>query len=167
MTPLGAQRFVPKARTGGVVVERVDGEVLVYDLERHKAHCLNGISAAVWDAADGTRSVATIASILDDVPDGIDPIDLVVHALAQLDERKLLATALPDGALEAGSLSASRRELFKKAALVGAAALAIPVVRSIVAPDVAQAATCFFPGAACASSAQCCSGLCLGNGTCA
>lgn len=164
---LSAEDFIPVVRTADLAVEELDGEVLVYDLNRHKAHCLNGASATIWHAVDGKRSVAAIARQLADVPDGMDADAIVWHALAQLGERQLLLTPLPEGAPNAGGLASSRRDLLKKAALVGAMGLAIPVVRTIVAPDAAQAATCREPGQACASSAQCCSGLCLGNNVCA
>jgi len=162
-----AEIFIPVVRTADLGVEELDGEVLVYDLERHKAHCLNGASASIWHAVDGERSVRAIAQQLPDTPEAVDAEAIVWHALAQLDERHLLLTPLPDDAPTAGGLASSRRDLLKKAALVGALGLAIPVVRTIVAPDAAQAATCKEPGMACASSAQCCSGLCLGSNVCA
>ena len=31
----------PMRRTEGLVVKELEDEVLVYDLERHRAHCLN------------------------------------------------------------------------------------------------------------------------------
>lgn len=159
--------FIPVVRTAELAVEELDGEVLVYDLERHKAHCLNGTSASIWHAIDGVRSVREIGRGLVDTPEGVDGEAIVWHALAQLDQRDLLLTPLPDDAPTASGLASSRRDLLKKAALVGALSLAIPVVRTIVAPDAAQAATCREPGMACASSAQCCSGLCLGSNVCA
>ena len=38
----------PHARRTGVVVEELDREVLVYDLARNAAHCLQGVTALVW-----------------------------------------------------------------------------------------------------------------------
>jgi hypothetical protein len=50
----------PHARRTGVVVEEIDGEVLVYDLARNEAHCLQGVTALVWRYADGQLTVETI-----------------------------------------------------------------------------------------------------------
>ena len=46
----------PKARAEGVVVRELDEEVLVYDLDTHRAVCLNGAAAAVWRLCDGRRT---------------------------------------------------------------------------------------------------------------
>jgi Coenzyme PQQ synthesis protein D (PqqD) len=54
----------PVARTRGLVVKALQDEVLVYDLERHQAHRLNGLAAAVWRACDGTHEVTTIAAVV-------------------------------------------------------------------------------------------------------
>jgi hypothetical protein len=52
----------------------------------------------------------------------------------------------------------SRREVVRALALT--AAVAVPVVASIVAPTPAQAASCFPNGSGCETSAECCSGFC-------
>ena len=54
----------PRARTEGLVVRELPDELLVYDLERHRAHCLNPTAALVFKHCDGRRSVAQIARIL-------------------------------------------------------------------------------------------------------
>ena len=54
--------MTPRARTAGVVVEHLADEVLVYDLERDRAHCLNLAAARVWERCDGNHCVTEIAS---------------------------------------------------------------------------------------------------------
>jgi hypothetical protein len=54
----------PTARTSGLVVQDVPNEVLVYDLESNKAHCLNQTAAMVWRACDGKTSVPEIARLV-------------------------------------------------------------------------------------------------------
>ena len=54
--------ITPQARTTGVVVEQLADEVLVYDLERDRAHCLNLAAARVWEKCDGKHSVSEIAT---------------------------------------------------------------------------------------------------------
>lgn len=143
----------PLARSEGLAVAELDGELLVYDLERNKAHRLNGPAGVVWRHCDGQRSVADLAAFVgaDDPATGSEVVWL---ALKQLDERHLLAgpLELPDGV--------SRREALRKLALAGAVGLALPVIKSIVAPTAAQAATCIAPGMPCAIPSVCCSGVC-------
>jgi hypothetical protein len=50
----------PKARGEGIVVREVAGEALVYDLDTHKATCLNETAARVRKLCDGRRTVADI-----------------------------------------------------------------------------------------------------------
>lgn len=142
----------PRARTSGIIVERLDGEVLVYDLERDRAHCLNEQAATVWEAADGSASVEQIAATT-----GLGT-DVVRYALARLERHHLLEQP-------AGGPGISRRDVMKRVAMAGAIGAALPVVRTIVAPTAAQAATCLPTGSMCATSGQCCSGVCAG-GTC-
>jgi hypothetical protein len=54
--------YLPRARTDGLVVKELTDEVLVYDLKRDKAHCLNLAAAAVWKLCDGRSTAAEIAS---------------------------------------------------------------------------------------------------------
>ncbi|MBV9278705.1 MAG: hypothetical protein JOZ41_01360, partial [Chloroflexi bacterium] len=45
--------LAPRARKNGLIVRELEDEVLVYDLERHRAHCLNRAAGLVWKHADG------------------------------------------------------------------------------------------------------------------
>jgi hypothetical protein len=151
--------FRPRARSENLVVEELDDELLVYDSDRDKAHCLNGVSALVWKQSDGRRSVEDLARMVAD-DYGNESEEVVLLALRQLWERRLILEPAPDAE------NTSRRELLRKLAIGGAIGLSIPLVKSIVAPTAAQAATCKFPGAACTASAQCCSGVCTPSGFC-
>jgi len=148
----------PLARKQGLVVKEVSGEVLVYDLDRDKAHCLNETAALVWKYCDGHTSVARIAKSLE--KDLHAPVDqkVVWYALLQLGKDHLLEERLVAPAIMAGM---NRRDMIRALSL--AAVVAVPLVTSIVAPTPAQAATCLPSGSPCTSSAQCCSGLCNVN----
>ena len=150
----------PLARKQGLVVKEVSGEVLVYDLDRDKAHCLNETAALVWKYCDGHTSVARIAKSLE--KDLHAPVDqkVVWYALLQLGKDHLLEERLVAPAIMAGM---NRRDMIRALGL--AAVVAVPVVTSIVAPTPAQAATCLPFGSPCADPSQCCSGLCPA-GTC-
>ena len=148
----------PKARAEGVVVRELPEEVLVYDLDTHRAVCLNSTAAAVWRLCDGRRTPADIRKSLENSSGGAVPEELVWLALEQLGRDRLLDARIPRPAALAGI---SRRELMRRVGL--AAAITLPAVASIVAPTPAQAASCLPTGSACADGAQCCSGVCTND----
>src|SRR4030095_6300886 len=149
----------PRARKDGLIVQNLPDETLVYDLERDRAHCLNQTAAFVWQHCDGRSNAKEIARALKDKTK--QPVDekLVWLAIDQLGRNHLL-TATP--ALPPHVAGLNRREVMRALGLT--AAVAIPVVASMVAAMAAQAATCFGAGVDCTSPAQCCSGIC--DGTC-
>jgi hypothetical protein len=119
----------PVARKSGLVVQEMPDEVLVYDLNTNKAHCLNQTAAKIWMASDGKTSVSQIAANLG--KGGNE--DLVWLAIDQLNETNLLESkvASPFG-------TQSRRDVIKKIGL--ASLVALPVIASLVAPQNALAA---------------------------
>lgn len=128
----------PRARASGLVVRELPEETLVYDLERHRAHCLNRGAALVFRLCDGTRGRGQIVAAITAQGAAID-LEAVDLALAQLAEAGLL---LPTEAPAPRQPSAEppRRRLLRAAG----AALLLPAVASVVAPAPAEAATCFF-----------------------
>ena len=132
-------------------MEPVGVETLVYDLERHRAHCLNPTAALVWSACDGRRDAAAIArAIASEMPEA--SVELVQVALVKLERAHLLA--VPAGAVP-------RRTALRRLTL---AAGLMPIVSSILVPEAAQAASCSQLGGCCGGHADCCGGLqCTGN----
>lgn len=53
---------LPKARQSQLIVKDLPDEVLVYDLDRDKAHCLNHTAGMVWKNCDGKSNVTEIAA---------------------------------------------------------------------------------------------------------
>ncbi|HXI92047.1 MAG TPA: PqqD family peptide modification chaperone [Blastocatellia bacterium] len=149
------EQLIPEARRVGLVVQELSGEVLVYDRERNKAHCLNSTAARVWEYCDGKRSVEQIARAIEEEINAPVDEDVIWLGVEQLSKTHLLQESAKLPEHKAGL---SRREVMKRIGL--AAAVALPVVTSIIAPSAAQAANCLPSGSACTSSAQCCSGLC-------
>ncbi len=145
----------PLARSEALVTAEAGDELIVYDLTRHRAHCLNRGAAFVWSVCDGRRTIDEIAeravTALQSEVDG----EWVTLALKQLDEAQLLAGRY------GYKTGISRRELVRRLGL--GAAVAIPLVSSILAPTPVAAASCLSSGAICSASAQCCSGLCSGT----
>ena len=127
-----------RARSAGLLVRDLRGEVVVYDTLTHRAHCLNSTAAFVFRHADGRRTAADIAALLGP---GADE-DLVHRALDQL----AAAGLLEPGPARAAS-APSRREVVRRIGL-GAAVLA-PTVASLLVPTPAEAAGTCIPANAC------------------
>src|ERR671934_1982561 len=59
------ESIMPGAREEGLVIQELPPEeTLVYDLTRHRAHCLNQTAALVWRHCDGRTTLAEIAARL-------------------------------------------------------------------------------------------------------
>jgi coenzyme PQQ synthesis protein D (PqqD) len=126
---------LPKARKADLVTRQIPGELLVYDLKRHKAFCLNDAAASVWKNCNGKRTVKDLALALE--KDRQAPVDdkVIWLALDQLEKSNLLqATATRP----AGFLPVSRRSLLRAGIIT---AVTLPLVTMITAPVAAQAAT--------------------------
>lgn len=149
------EQSVPRARTEGLLVQEMPDELLVYDLVRNNAHCLNQTAALVWKRCDGKTSVEQMVRLLGKETES--PVDEAVVWIAfdQLAKAHLL---LGQGRKWPGASGISRREVIRR--LGAAAAVALPVVTSIVAPRAVEAATCGRTGLPCTTSTQCCSGIC-------
>jgi len=131
----------PTARRTGLVIQEIPDELLVYDTESNKAHCLNHTAAFVWKSCDGSRSAADIAGLCQD---GKMSEDIVWLAIDQLNENDLLEQQVKS--VFAGQ---SRREVLKKIGF--ASVVALPVIASLVAPkNVMAAASC-----TCTTQTQC------------
>ena len=152
------ETYAPRARQEDLVIEGLGGETLVYDMRTHKAHCLNPTAALVWSHCDGRATVGEMANALENELSMPVRAEVVWVALEQLGKAQLLADRLPKSAAQQ---SISRRAVMKKIGL--GAAIALPLVTSILAPTTAEAGTCRAAGSACVSFDQCCSNCCLGS----
>lgn len=123
-------RVRPKARVDGLLTEQVGDETIVFDGERQEAHSLNRSASIVWRHSDGTHTVPQLAGVLGQEL-GIEANEsLVEYALDRLAGARLL---------EANSIT--RRDAMRRISFAGAAAVALPVVLSIIAPTPAMAAS--------------------------
>ena len=149
-------QVLPLARTDQLVVQELPDEVLVYDLERHAAHCLNKASAAVWKRCDGRPTDAEMTRRLGRELSAPVDEDVVWLALGQLRKYHLLEEEGGDIPLR----KVSRRDLVRKYL---PAALAVPLILSVPAPTPAQAASkcagafepCSFPDNPCCPGLSC------------
>ena len=121
----------PRARKGGLVVRDLGDEVVVYELESHRGHCLNRTAALVWRSCDGRRTTAAIAAHVGREL-GV-PAD---EGLVRYTLRRLGHAGLLDSPVE--QMTLTRREVARR---IGQAAL-LPVVVSLLAPRPSEAASC-------------------------
>jgi len=153
----------PIARKAGLVIQEVPDEVLVYDLETNKAHCLNQSAAMIWRSCDGNKTISEIASLVGAQVGGKVTEDFVWLAIDQLSENSLL-----EKEIAVSFEGQSRREAIKKIGM--ATMIAVPVIASLVAPQSALAASscaCVSPGD-CITQTTCPSTVnCNGVGVCA
>jgi len=153
----------PVARKSGLVIQEVPEEVLVYDVDTNKAHCLNKTAALVWQSCDGSRSVPEIAAHVSSVAGEKISDDLVWLAIDQFNSNDLL-----EKGIQAEFKGMSRRDVIKRIGLTSMVAL--PVIASLVAPPTALAAA----SCNCNSDAECQAApnlgcpepTCNGNGQC-
>lgn len=124
----------PVARNEGLVIQEMPDEVLVYDMNTNKAHCLNPSAAFIWRACNGKNSVADIASRFETDGKGKVSEDFVWLAIDQLQENALLKHEITPR-----FSGQSRRHVIKTIGL--ASMVAVPVIASLVAPQNALAAS--------------------------
>ena len=166
----GKKRRVPAARQDDLVVEGFLDEVLVYDLQRNRAHCLNRSAALVWQNCDGRTTVAELARVLASELEIPANEAMVWMALNRLSKARLLKEpVIPPGTPP----TYSRRAVMQTLGSVAKISLILPVVHSIVTPFAAHAQTCLHqsscggqldctpchPGQGCAR--RCCLGSCV------
>ena len=129
--------LLPKMRKDDLVIKKLGAEVLVYDLKRDRALCLNETAALVWKQCDGRTTVGQAAERIGarfntDVDENI-----ILLALDRLGKERLLCDPAGPPVPRNG---VSRRDLIRRLGV--ATAVALPLVTSIVAPTAAQTATC-------------------------
>ena len=155
--------LLPAARADQLLVIEMGEETLVYDLARHRAHCLNPIATLVWRLCDGQTPVEDIAAALAEASRIPVDDDVVWYALRRLNGARLLASPLPP---QAAGHRVTRRDLLRRAMAAGVGLVAVPAIATIVAPSTLQAqASCLPLGAPCIRSIglRCCQGMqCVG-----
>lgn len=130
------QQLVPHARKEGLVVKQMPDEVLVYDLDRFEAHCLNQTAAVVWKHCDGRTTVTEMARILEKETGTPVGEEVVLFTLYQLGKVHLLNGRI---VRPAGAPAFSRRQVLGK--LGAAALLSVPLILSIPVPTAAVSST--------------------------
>lgn len=155
MVKSSAQQL-PIARKEGLLVETLPDEVLVYDLDRKKAHCLNQTAALIWQHCDGRTPVSEIARALSDHLNAPVDEEVVWYGLNHLSKTRLLEEEI---ARPGEKPNVSRRDLIRKIGL----AVSVPLVISVLAPQASATNSCF--GRFCEGNPGICGAGCTCNGT--
>lgn len=116
----------------GLLIERVDGEVLIVKESSHEAHALNEAASVVFELCDGAMGRAAMAAEVarrTGLPADESVVDL---ALGELVEAGLVVLD------DEPAPSITRRGLIRRLALPAAAMAMLPVVETVLMP--AQAA---------------------------
>ena len=112
-----------------VIVSELEQEVLIYDLGKHRAHCLSLPAYQVFRSCDGTRDQGDLAAFLKVELSFIETtLDDLVRAGLVVPPRQ-------------HARRFGRRRALRQIALTAGLSVAAPVVWSIAAPSVAQAAS--------------------------
>jgi hypothetical protein len=118
----------PIARKEGLVIQEMPNEVLVYDTNTNRAHCLNQTAAFIWKSCDGKTTVNEISRLVGAEFGGSVNEDFVWLALDQLNKDNLLQEEI-----NSKLAGVSRREAIRKIGL--ASIIALPVVASLAVPN--------------------------------
>lgn len=142
----------PRARTNRLVSRELGEELLVYDLERHKAYCLNQVAMQVFRHCDGETRIPDMARRIGKalgMPVGEQAVRL---GLERLERAHLL-----DGPVGQIRPTTSRREMLRT--LGRAAVVVVPLVTAITVPTSAQAGSGVV-NSSCTKDSDCAPGLC-------
>src|SRR5258708_28348876 len=124
----------PTARKNDLVIQQADNEVLVYDLNKNKAACLNETAAFVWQNCNGSNGIADIAQALGRKTNSEVNDDVVWLAIDELSKNRLLEEKV---AAEYSFTGTSRRDVIKKIGL--GTMVALPLIATLVAPQAIHA----------------------------
>lgn len=124
----------PIGLKNNIVTLESAGELLLYDLKRDRAFCLNETSSMIWNLCDGENTVEDIRQQLSVRLKTQVPDDVVWLALHNLKNEKLLSNC-EEIKFNFGGLS--RREVIRKIGL--ATMVALPLISTIAAPSSAAA----------------------------
>ena len=147
---------VPKSRQQNIVVQEVNGELLIYDLNLNKALCLNRPSALIWEACDGERSISEITKIVGEKLKTEINEDFTWLALDKLKKENLMVN--PEEITQNFN-GLTRREVIRRIGF--SSMVALPIVTSMVAPSAAYAQS----GGTCGGPCSC-SGLLMEVSVC-
>ena len=121
----------PEARRERLLVEEVGDDLVIYDLQSHRAHRLNRAAALVWRSCDGRKTIAALNRVLErELNSAIDEA-IVWKALCRLGKARLLREPVRQAAAAPGM---TRRQVLATLGRNAGLALLLPFVTSITVP---------------------------------
>lgn len=151
-------KSLPHVRSG-LLRHHLDAEVLIYDSRGDKVHLLDPTTACVMELLE--EGGWTAEGIRSEIPTrlGFAPIEGFLELAAE--ELRAAGLLVGSAARPAASIDIVRREVIRKAAIAGAAALLVPAITTLTATrGYAQATTKRADCAPCTKGSQCSSGNC-------
>jgi hypothetical protein len=129
---------LPRARTEGIHTEEIEDGLLVYNEANDMALSLNRTATVVWRSCNGERDTQELLEVL-----RAELGDVADEDLLRVTIDDLVKNGLVEGSEERDREAArlSRRRFIRRVGTVSGAAVALPVVHAIVAPDPAAAQT--------------------------
>jgi hypothetical protein len=132
------QTKLPMLRTENLVVQELPHELLIYDLKKDRALCLNETSRLILDECKGENSIdQAIINLSGKLKNQVSE-EMIWMVVEQFKKFDLLKN---DYQLPVQTTKLTRRKILQSAAALG---LALPVITSLVAPMAvnAQSGTC-------------------------
>lgn len=117
--------------------------MLVYDRERDVACRLNRTAALVWKSSDGTRTVDDLVAVLSEEVGTLADEDMVMIALDNLSQNGLIESGYEPRQPNVQRIT--RRRFIRRVGVVGAAAVTLPIVHSLIVPPAAAAQSGGYP----------------------
>lgn len=136
----------PISLKDNIVIQELEKELLLYDLERNKAFCLNKTALIIWNLCDGQNTIEDIRRKTSLHLKTRITEEMIWLALDKLKSEQLLSNHQE---IKINFNNLSRRQVIKKAGLATMAAL--PLISTIVSPVAAAAQSQFV----CSSSTAC------------
>ena len=124
----------PKSKDSNMLVQSIEDELMLYDLERNVAYCLNKTSAMVYQLCDGQRTITEISGLMSKQLKSKVSEEFVWLALDGLRKDELLVN---NNEISSQFMGMSRREIVRKVGL--ASMIALPIIANITAPQAAAA----------------------------
>ncbi len=124
---------LPFLRTENLVVKELPNELLIYDLEKNKAFCLNETARLIMDECDGKTSIGdAVASLNRKLKSNLSE-EMIWMVVEQFKKSNFLKG---DYEIPIETTKVTRRKILQSAATLG---IALPIVTSLVAPTAAHA----------------------------
>ena len=139
----------PVARTEGLLYTRLKDELVIYDMQRNKAHSLNCAATLIWEHCDGQTSVQQLSEMLShELPERVDE-QVVWLALRHLEKNHLLQerVGMPSNVI-------SRREAARRFGKI--TAIVLPIIMTTVVPPAMAESSCIAAGQPSPGAEQCC-----------